>query len=97
MVIRGGGNVEGDTGPRFQEGGKVNAIQAGRKFAPSMPRKLHLHRKQNTIGIYISKITNNGRQFRRKFATANKILVLCIQLINYTIKVTDLDGSNITL
>jgi hypothetical protein len=63
-VVRRGRNVEGNTGPRFQEGGEINTIQARGKFAPSMPRKLNLHRKQHTIGIYMSKITNNGRQFR---------------------------------
>jgi hypothetical protein len=34
MVIRGGGNVEGDTGPRFQEGGEDKHDPVGKKIFP---------------------------------------------------------------
>jgi hypothetical protein len=76
MMVRGRGDVEGNTRARFEERGEINSVQTRRKLAPCMPRKLHSDRKKHTKSINISKITNNAGQFRGKFTITNKILVL---------------------
>jgi hypothetical protein len=56
-------------------------------LAPGMPGKLDFGRKKHTKGININKVTNNTGQLRGKYTTTNKILVLCIQLTDNTVKI----------
>ncbi len=69
-------------------GGSTQGI-TGEMFTPGMSGELGFNEKQNTIGIYIGKIMNTMRQFRQKFTTTNKILVLCVNLANYAIKINN--------
>jgi hypothetical protein len=89
MVVGNSGNVEDNTGAGLKEGGQVHAVQAGRGIAPTMPRKLHFNRKQNTKSINVQEITDNIKQFLREFTIRNKSLVLSINLANNTIKIAN--------